>query len=781
MNVTVDPIWPWTQLFAGDSLGAGFFAWVLSHGLSLLLVVVPLALIGGAAWTYFANGASRRRVLAVLALRMLAFLLAILAILRPALGVPDRNSPRRQLLVAVDVSKSMTIVDEGDNQSRWAYLLKLLKDSRASIDELQDKQSVDVVFYRFAGDTTAAQPDDLGQPDGNRTDIGAMLRTLYEQRDQRRRLGLLVLSDGADNGTSRPPALVEAPRWRTNPACPIYTFAFGNKATDDRTRDIEVTTITTQPSEPVPVKARMTVVVTIDAPGFENQRARVHLLFDDKEVMAPQSVPLPLTRGNEIKLTANAPDKPGEIKVTVRVDPGPGETIVTNNEISTFVTISKEGLSVLLVDRPRDGEPQSISDALSRNNRIRVTNVWLRGAAPLDADTAALLDCDKNPYDVIIIGDVTAGQMLAANPVSLRNIRKHVNKGAGLIMIGGYNTFGNGDWATTGREVGDLLPVKLSVSGQVEGKVSMKPTDAGKRLFGYILSVSDKDNPDKAWDDLNKQPLEGMTLLSEPRDDLGVVLARAEDGKPLLVAYNGASRVLAFAGDTTWRWKRNAATQAMQRRFWQRVAIWLARQDETEGSLSVVPDTRRLPIRDARGLPIRWDLGFKVELKSKTGAVIPGGTYKAVVVGPDGERTPVAIIRSGTEERGTFTKTQTPGEYRLEVSGEGKDEKNEAVSGQASRRFLVDAKDDEMQRRGADPDFLNDLATAGGGKAYQAKDLPGFLRNLQSQADADYRAKLIPYPNWRTTGTSPFLGLFFVLFVTVVGGEWLLRRRWGMV
>jgi hypothetical protein len=168
-------------------------------------------------------------------------------------------------------------------------------------------------------------------------------------------------------------------------------------------------------------------------------------------------------------------------------------------------------------------------------------------------------------------------------------------------------------------------------------------------------------------------------------------------------------------------------------------------------------------------------------LKSKTGAIITNGTYKAEVVGPDGERTPVPVIRNGTEERGTFTKTQTPGEYKLVVSGEGKDEKNDVISGEATRRFLVDAKDDEMQRRGADPDFLNDLATSGGGKAYQGKDLPGFLHNLQNQADADYRAMLIPYPNWRTTGTSPFLGFFFVLFVAVVSGEWLLRRRWGMV
>jgi uncharacterized membrane protein len=438
------------------------------------------------------------------------------------------------------------------------------------------------------------------------------------------------------------------------------------------------------------------------------------------------------------------------------------------------------------VDKPRDGEPQSISDALSRSSRIRVTNVWLRGEDRLDPDTEALLDCDKNPYDVIIIGDVTAKQLKTANPVAMRHIKEHVEKGAGLVMIGGYNNFGNreGEWATLGKDIADLLPVDLSVVGQVDGEIHMTPTEAGKRRFGYMLRLTDKDDdPQKGWDELNKRPLEGMNLLSEPRNELGVVLARAEDaknGKPLLVTQNyGEGRVLAFAGDTTFRWKRSEETRAMQQRFWQRMAIWLAKQDETEGSVWVLPDTRRLPIRS--------DLGFNVGMKSKTGAAITNGTYKAEVIGPNGERTPVTTARTGSEQRGTFARADSPGEYRLEVSGEGKDDKGDVVSDKASVRFLVYDDDVEMQRRAADHDFLDKLAKAGGGKLYQANDLPGFLRELQNQPDAGLRMKRIKYPNWQAlprspyVPSSPFLPFFFVLFVVVVSGEWLLRRRWGMV
>ena len=55
------------------------------------------------------------------------------------------------------------------------------------------------------------------------------------------------------------------------------------------------------------------------------------------------------TIGNEVELVCDAPDTPGEIKVTLKIDPVNGEMTQINNEISTFVTVTKEGISVLYV------------------------------------------------------------------------------------------------------------------------------------------------------------------------------------------------------------------------------------------------------------------------------------------------------------------------------------------------------------------------------------------------------------------------------------------------
>jgi hypothetical protein len=785
MTVTFDPIWPWSQLVSGEG-GGSIIDGLFTRVVSWLLVVGPLALVALSAWTYFGSGQPRRRVLAVLGLRLLAFLLVAAAVLRPSLGFADKNAPRSVLYVGLDASLSMTIEDESDSRSRWALLQKLMKESAPAFQKLHDEQNVDLEFYRFAEDVAAAPPDDLGRADGKRTDIGGMLHALYDRRDRRRPLAVLVLSDGADNGT-RYTALEEAKLWRKPPAsCPVHTFVFGTTSASDRTRDVALTSLAVT-SEPVYVKGLLKVKAVVNAPGFENQPVRVQLLIDGKEVKAERTT-LPKTQGNEVELEANAPDRPGEIKVTVRVgDPNParrdqpleGEANPTNNESSTFVTVLKEGLSVLYVDKLRDGEPRAISDALRRDPRIRLTDVTLSGDDVADADTRALLDCEKNPYDVIILGDVTAKQLHQANPQAMPSMNKAVNNGAGFVMIGGYSSFGNGDWnKEEGKPIAQLVPVDLEARGQYKSDVRMTPTRAGLDRFRFIMHLTDKaDEQQKVWDSL--QPLEGMTLLGKPMAGFGETLATAKVGdkdEPILVAgIHNKGRVLAFGGDTTHRWIRGPETYAMQRRFWQHMALWLAKQDEAEGSVWVVPATRRLRVRDT--------LPFRAGMKSKTGVPITDGTYKVEVVAPDGTRTPVATARnSAGEQEGTFTKTDVAGEYRVVVTGKGKDENGEEVQGEASSRFLVYDEDVEMLAPAADHDFMRKLADAGGGKFHQADELPAFLRELQVQSDAGWRARLILWPNWKAEGKlPPFLAFYFALFVAVVGAEWFLRRYWGMV
>src|SRR5262249_33974256 len=156
-------------------------------------------------------------------------------------------------------------------------------------------------------------------------------------------------------------------------------------------------------------------------------------------------------------------------------------------EISTYLTVTKEGISVLLVDKWRYPEPQLIFDALHDDPRIHVYPAWLRGGRGMAPEQADLFQFSRQHYDVIILGDITAGRIEEANPRTLAEIFQLVNeKGSGLLMMGGYDSFGR-TWQA--RPFDALLPVRMAGDPEQAAAAKMVPTEAGLRH--YVLRLAD--------------------------------------------------------------------------------------------------------------------------------------------------------------------------------------------------------------------------------------------------------------------------------------------------
>src|SRR5439155_425674 len=205
---------------------------------------------------------------------------------------------------------------------------------------------------------------------------------------------------------------------------------------------------------------------------------------------------------------------------------------------------------------------------------------------------------------------ISARRLSAGNPQVLSAISQQVlEKGTGLMMLGGYESFGNSDWSNT--DIAKLLPVELDATGQVDTPVQMVPTYQGLRHYVLRLADNETDNA-TLWSRLPK--LDGMTRLGKVKPG-AIVLARSgtgDRGEPVLVGETfGNGRTLAFEGDTTWRWWRSEEGVRAHERFWRQLVLWLAKRDEADGNLLVLPDTRRL----AAG----GKLGFGVRLRGKGG------------------------------------------------------------------------------------------------------------------------------------------------------------------
>ena len=197
-------------------------------------------------------------------------------------------------------------------------------------------------------------------------------------------------------------------------------------------------------------------------------------LVAKKEVQLTRASPL----HNEVRFDPIHPDKVGELKLTVKVVRRPGEANEFNNEMSTYVNVTKDGVSVLWVEaKPRAWEPVfAIRHALTRDPRFRVTYTE---PDPDGFDPKAdwykfqQRDQEGQQYDVIVIGDISARQFTGSkldrvNQTTIDQVSQLVEKrGVGLLMLGGRQTFWSSDWQNHRYDkLTRLLPVTVPAERQ---------------------------------------------------------------------------------------------------------------------------------------------------------------------------------------------------------------------------------------------------------------------------------------------------------------------------
>jgi uncharacterized membrane protein len=776
----LDPTWPWSI----PALG-----WPLFFAVAGLLTALTV-------WTYTGvKEAPFPRLLTVLLLRLGALLIAWLLVLRPSYAQRDEAAIPSRLLIFIDSSLSMNTADEFNGNTRWAQARNLLESPAVKqlLKELEQDHKIEIVYYQ--GDSDIRKYERDGAATGKRTDFGRWLNTLRKTHGGDRNLrGLLIFSDGADNGTEFN-VDAEAGHWRNLP-CPIHPFALGSPNTTLRQQDIALAAIHPHPPQ-VPVKNKVTIRAVINAPGFENQTVRVKLLIDDK-VVAVEDRQLTRRDQNNVLIGEYRPEKAGELKVTVQVEPVKGEVTHLNNEMTTYVTVSAEGLSVLWVERgKRAWEPATvINHVLALDPRISVFYVERDQDKPLPIEQKDWFRFKEKHYDVIIIGDMTASQFCGGDPSVFTQLKDLVFKGTGLLMLGGHKTFGNSDWQEDKyKDIAALLPVELTgEQPPLKGQTRLKATEAG--MQHYVARLDERDNM-AVWNSIF-DPLEEMPRLGKKRPD-AVVLVETESDEPVLVgrAY-GKGRVLAFAPDTTWKvWRKSEEAVVAYERFWRQMVLWLAYQENVEGSVWVKPDTRRLQLDAPRSeLARKKPQGFSAGVRGKGNIDLKNAKFKdAVIHGPNKEKFTVPIFQDTGEDRGAFPKFTEPGEYLIEVEGEATDVDGKQVKGRASARFMCYATDRENLEPAANHEFLKGLASRGGGAFRLAgeTELIQFLSELRDQPLPQSRPKAEVWPDWRRTpvsGSPPEqLGALLasgllpclLLFCACICTEWFLRRRWGMV
>jgi uncharacterized membrane protein len=756
----------------------------------LAIAIVVLALVALLSLRPRYGNLTRGRWLTLAGMRLAVVLLTLIAMLRPELVYTKRTPQRASLVLLVDDSRSMQVADSLGDAPRWEAVKSLL--ATAANDLAKLSETWDTSVYRF--DTTTVPLKIEGgeielppAPAGEQTALGAAIDDVLDRHASGRVLGVLLLSDGAQRAVAPndlPPQV--AARRMAAENIPLYTFTFGKSGGSDRA-DLSIDDLLT--NESIFAEAPTEVRGQLSSAGFANQRVAVQLLWEnaDKKMEVVDTVQVDTQNGKQSLpiLLRHTPKTSGEYKVTLRVDPREGELVTTNNEASTFVTVRKGGVNVLyLVGAKRVGggpgpEQRFVRAALAQSPDVVVERLLL-DYQPAEVD---LRDAIKNAdVDVVILDDVDARALSLASWQALAEL---VRGGAGLMMTGGYHSFGPGGFRET--PLADILPIDigpaerqsfdepLRTDVQLPGPVRMQPAEPiGTNHPIMQLSDTTPSAPGSAggsssalW--TNLPPLDGANLID--RRDLkpnAAVLAEADDSRrhPLLVAGQpGDGRVLAFAGDSTWRWQMQGLGDA-HRRFWRQAVLWLAKKDEqTEGQVWIKLAGRRV----MRGTRVDFTLGAE----DSSGVPITAARPTVAIETPDGRSVDVRPTKSGDYWSAIFRETDKPGDYRIRVTA------NDGAKqlGTAEARFLVPDQDVELDRPAAEPSLMAQLAemtATAGGKALAPEELPALLATLAAEPPKLHEEVVAKTTYWDTWP-------FFLAFVTLLGTEWYLRKRWGLV
>jgi uncharacterized membrane protein len=172
-------------------------------------------------------------------------------------------------------------------------------------------------------------------------------------------------------------------------------------------------------------------------------------------------------------------------------------------------------------------------------------------------------------YDVYVLDDLPANAL----PVRQQGLLvAAVERGAGMIMLGGRSSFGAGGWAQS--EVARILPILIRPEdgmNEPENGLKLVLTEAGQKSWILQLGPTESDTI-KIWGKV--PPFSRANRLGLPKAS-AQVLARTTGGDPLLIAQAvGKGRVLACAGET-WMWARASdEARSIHRKFWQRALAW---------------------------------------------------------------------------------------------------------------------------------------------------------------------------------------------------------------
>ncbi|MEZ4425738.1 MAG: glutamine amidotransferase [Gemmatimonadota bacterium] len=731
-------------------LAAPGWVWILTLGTALALL---------AAATYrLARGRSSRRDRVVLtALRAGILGVLIFALLKPTL-VLTRVIPERNFVgILVDDSRSMRI-DDGSGVSRAdAALAQVTLDEGSLLSELDERFGVRV--FRFSD--VAQRIDSLSDLgfSGRRTDLAGALDHVREELAGVPLSGLVVLSDGADNG-ERP--LQDALLPLKAAGVPVFTVGIGEESLP---ADVQVTRVET-PRE-VLRGTSVVVDVVLTHTGYTGRTVPL-VVEDDGRVVATQDVELGRSgEPSTVRVHFQTSDR-GPRVFRFRVPVQEGERVAENNAQDALVVVADATRDVLFFEGVPRPELTFVARALAGDGNVRTVRLtrtaeskYLRQSV---RDSVELLGGFPNTrevlfdYDALVLGSVEASQFTSDQ---LQMVADFVSeRGGGLLVVGGKRALAEGGFRGTPLE--DALPVVLEEPAGGEPAfatgLQVRPTRAGAS-HPITQIVPEGTDLEEAWASL--PALSSYNPVHDVKPGATTLLtADAADGERVVLAFQryGRGKSLTFAVEDSWQWQMGFEVPLEDQRFetfWRQLLRWL---------VDGVPERLETRLPSDRVEPGRSVL-VQAELADSGFVEMNGADVSATVVGPGGEEHQVTMDWT-VERDGLYAadvETSEPGLYRIVVDAarEGSSLGNDTVYVRAEESQA------EFFDSGMKSALLRRVADETGGRFYTPATLASLPEDLQ------YTGGGVTQIEEQDLWDMPIV---FLALLLLIAAEWGLRR-----
>ena len=763
MRVVFDAVFEFLLKYPPRVFERGTLVWQQGGGMRLLL---PAALILSAvALTYVtARGRTRpadRVVLGVIRLGALALLTACL--MRPALLVSSAVPQRNILAVLLDDSRSMSIADAG-RITRIAAVQAAFADSADVVRSLGEKFALR--FYRFGSGLDRVGGAARLRGNGARTDLALALDEARRDLAGLPVAGIVLVTDGADNGAG---ALAEPLLALRGRKVPVYPVGVGSERFSS---DIAIERVDL-PSSALR-GATLVATVTLRQRGMGGKSVTVTAEDGGRQV-AVQEVSIPRD-GDLVTVHLRLPGtEPGPRRIRIAVRPVPGEAVEQNNQTATVLQIRDRREKVLYLEGEPRPEFPFLRRAAASDSNLQLVGMlrtaegkFLRLGVDDSLELAGGIPTsrvDLFRYRAIIVGSFEAS---AFTLDQLRMLADFVGeRGGGLLALGGRHSFGEGGW--TGSPLEEVLPLRFSGRPGEDtlrppAELQVRPTPAGLSHVAMQLGGTAEEGR-KRWDSL--PPLTLVNRIDDARPGATVLLdgSGSERGSrtPLLAAQRyGRGRAAAFAPQDSWLWQMHAAVpleDLSHETFWRQMLRWLV--EETPDRLEVTAS----PARPGPGQAIT----VRAELWDSAYSGVNDAAVRGTVTAPSGVERSIGldwILGQHGAYRGVFTAAEE-GLYRIDIeSARGGD----SLRADPSWVWVADQGADFVDAELRTP-FLRRIAEETGGRYYPLNAI-GSLPE-----DVVYTESGITVTEAKELWDAP---LVFFLLLGLLAAEWSFRRSRGL-